>query len=80
MIRKRTREAGVSYQCHLSGGKHSCIEKDIEIIPLRKIVTVLAKDTFGISMGLTPWLAQPVKTLFAVRCKTLDRQDYGTAF
>lgn len=31
-------------------------------------------------VGLTPWLAQPVKTLFAVRCKTLDRLDYGTAF
>ena len=34
---KAFREPGVSYQCHLSGGKHTCIEKDIEIIPvLRK--------------------------------------------
>jgi hypothetical protein len=33
----------------LSGGKHTCIEKDIEIVPLRKIVTVLPEDTFGIS-------------------------------
>ena len=43
------REPGASYKCHLSGGKHTCIEKDIEIIPLRKIVTVLPEDTFGIS-------------------------------
>src|SRR6516225_817298 len=46
---KSFREPGVSYQCHLSGGKHSCIEKDIEIVPLEKIVTVLPQDTFGIS-------------------------------
>jgi hypothetical protein len=37
---KAFREPGVSYQCHLSGGKHTCIEKDIEIIPLQKIVTI----------------------------------------
>jgi len=46
---KTLRETGASYQCHLAGGKHSCIEKDIEIIPLHKIVTVLPEDTFGIS-------------------------------
>ena len=46
---KTFREPGVSYQCHLSGGRHTCIEKDIEIIPLQKIVTVLPEDTFGIS-------------------------------
>jgi hypothetical protein len=42
---KTLREPGASYQCHLSGGKHTCIEKDIEIIPLQKIVTVLPEDT-----------------------------------
>jgi uncharacterized membrane protein len=46
---KRFREPGVSYQCHLSGGKHTCVEKDIEVVPLEKIVTVLPQDTFGIS-------------------------------
>jgi hypothetical protein len=30
---KTLRESGASYQCHLSGGKHTCIEKDIEITP-----------------------------------------------
>jgi ligand-binding SRPBCC domain-containing protein len=49
------REPGVSYQCHLSGGKHSCIEKDIEIIPLEKIVTVLSEDTFGITRILSDY-------------------------
>ena len=45
---KTRREPGASYQCHLSGGKHTCIEKDIEIVPLQKIVTILPEDTFGI--------------------------------
>ena len=46
---KAFREPGVSYQCHLAGGKHTCIEKDIEIVPFEKIVTVMPEDTFGIS-------------------------------
>jgi hypothetical protein len=52
---KSFRELGVSYQCHLSGGKHTCIEKDIEIVPLEKIVTVLPQDTFGISKILSDY-------------------------
>jgi hypothetical protein len=52
---KTLREPGASYQCHLLGGKHTCIEKDIEIIPLQKIVTVLPWDTFGISKILSDY-------------------------
>ena len=52
---KTLREPGASYQCHLSGGKHTCIEKDIEIIPLQKIVTVMSADTFGISEILSDY-------------------------
>lgn len=55
---KAIREAGVSYQCHLSGGKHSCIEKDIEIVPLEKIVTVLPEDTLGISQILSDYTVE----------------------
>ena len=55
---KAFREAGVSYQCHLSGGKHTCVEKDIEILPLQKIVTVLPQDTFGISKVLPDYVVE----------------------
>ena len=55
---KAFREAGVSYQCHLSGGKHTCIEKDVEIVPLEKIVTVLPYDTFGISKILSDYTVE----------------------
>ena len=58
---KAFRAAGVSYRCHLSGGKHSCIEKDIEIVPLQKIVTILPEDTFGISRILSDYT---VETMF----------------
>lgn len=49
MVGRRFREAGVSYQCHLSGGKHTASRETSKIIPLEKIVTVLPQDTFGIS-------------------------------
>ncbi len=52
---KTLREVGASYRCHLSGGKHTCIEKDVEIVPLQKIVTALPEDTFGISKVLTDY-------------------------
>lgn len=55
---KTFREAGASYQCHLSGGKHSCIEKDIEIIPLERIVTLLPEDTFGISKIISDYTVE----------------------
>lgn len=55
---KARREPGVSYQCYLSDGKHSCVEKDIEILPMQKIVTVLPEDTFGISKILPDYVVE----------------------
>ena len=55
---KARREPGVSYRCHLAGGKHTCVEKDIEIIPMQKIVTVLPEDTFGISKVLPDYVLE----------------------
>lgn len=55
---KAQREPGIAYQCHLSGGKHTCIEKDIEIIPMQKIVTLLPEDTMGISRILSDYIVE----------------------
>jgi polyketide cyclase/dehydrase/lipid transport protein len=55
---KRFREPGIGYRCHLSGGKHTCVERDIEIIPMEKIVTVLPQDTFGISKILSDYTVE----------------------
>lgn len=46
---RQFREVGVAYQCHLKYGKNTCIEKDIEIIPMEKIVTVFPSDTMGLT-------------------------------
>ena len=55
---KASRGAGVSYQCHIKGGKHTCVEKDIEIIPMNKIVTILPEDTLGISKALPDYVVE----------------------
>lgn len=48
-----------------------------------KELTNLCGDLLGLydsEVGWTPRLRQPNKTLLAVRCKLLDRQDHCTAF
>ncbi len=55
---KRFREAGVSYQCHLSDGKNTCIEKDIEIIPMEKVVTIFLSDTMGLTKLLPDYIVE----------------------
>ena len=37
-------------------------------------------EILGVEVGLPPWLRQTDKTLFAVRCKSLDRQEHFIAF
>jgi hypothetical protein len=59
---KSMREAGVSYQCHLDGGKHSCIEKDISIIPMEKIVTVLLETNDRFSRLFSDYTLETVFT------------------
>jgi len=55
---KQFREVGASYQCHLADGKNTCIEKDIEIIPMEKIVTVFPSDTMGLSKLLPDYVVE----------------------
>jgi len=55
---KQFREVGVAYQCHLKDGKNTCIEKDIEIIPMEKIVTVFPSDTMGLTKLLPDYVVE----------------------
>src|SRR5215475_2040196 len=52
------RRAGASYQCHIAGGKHTCVEKDVEVVPMAKIVTVLPEDSLGISKILKDYIVE----------------------
>ncbi len=55
---KQFRDTGVSYQCHLIDGKNTCIEKDIEVVPMQKIVTVFPHDTMGITKLLPDYVVE----------------------
>ncbi len=55
---KQFREAGVSYQCHFNDGKNTCIETDVEIVPMQKLVTVLPQDTMGITKLLPDYVVE----------------------
>ena len=55
---RQFREVGVAYQCHLKDGKNTCIEKDIEIIPMEKIVTVFLSDTMGLTKLLPDYVVE----------------------
>ena len=73
---KARREPGVSYQCHLAGGKHTCTETDIEIIPLQKIVTVLPEDTFGISRILSDYRVETTFQTLGHRSTRVEISHY----
>ena len=73
---KTLREPGASYRCHLAGGKHTCIEKDIEIIPLQKIVTVLPEDTFGISKILSDYRVETTFQTLGHRSTKVEISHY----
>ena len=55
---KQFREAGASYQCNLSDGKNTCVEKDIEIIPMEKVVTIFLSDTMGLTKLLPDYIVE----------------------
>ena len=73
---KTHREPGASYQCHFSRGKHTCIEKDIKIIPLQKIVTVLPEDTFGISKILSDYRVETTFQTLGNRATKVEISHY----
>jgi hypothetical protein len=55
---KQFRAVGVAYQCHITGGKHTCVEKDIEIVPMEKIATVFPSDTMGLTKLLPDYIVE----------------------
>ena len=73
---KTVREPGASYRCHLSGGKHSCVEKDIDIIPRQKIVTVLPEGTFGISKILSDYRVETTFQTLGHRSTKVEISHY----
>ena len=44
--------------CYLKDGKNTCVEKDIEVVPMERIVTALPEDTMGITKMLPDYLVE----------------------
>jgi len=61
------RATGVGYKCHLRGGRHTCIERDVEVVPMERIVTALQEDSFGVARLLPDYRVEA----------TLEREGVG---
>jgi hypothetical protein len=56
------RKAGAAYMCYLKDGKNTCVERDIEIVPMEKIVTILPEDTMGLSKIFPDYIVETTFT------------------
>ncbi len=52
------RGKGVAYRCYLKDGKNTCVEKDLEVVPMERIVTALPEDTMGITNLLPDYVVE----------------------
>ena len=76
---KRQRGKGIAYRCYLKDGKNTCVEKDIEVVPMERIVTALPEDTMGITKMLPDYLVETRLTPLAKNeTKVEFRQYYST--
>jgi hypothetical protein len=55
---KCQRGNGVAYRCYLTDGKNTCVEQDLEVVPMERIVTALPEDTMGITKMLPDYLVE----------------------
>ncbi len=55
---QRQRGNGIAYMCHLKDGKNTCVERDLEVVPMERIVTALPEDTMGITKMLPDYLVE----------------------
>jgi hypothetical protein len=42
----------------MKDGKNTCVEKDIEVVPMQKLVTVFPQDTMGITKLLPDYVVE----------------------
>lgn len=76
---KSQRGPGVAYRCYLKDGKNTCVEKDIEVVPMERVVTTLPEDTMGITTLLPDYLVEAKLTPLAEdETKVEFRHYYST--
>ena len=55
---QRQRGNGGAYRCSLTDGKQTCVEKDLEVVPMERIVTAFPGDTMGIANMLPDYVVE----------------------
>ncbi|MDQ2906963.1 MAG: SRPBCC family protein [Chloroflexota bacterium] len=76
---KSQRGPGVAYRCYLKDGKNTCVEKDIEVVPMERVITTLPEDTMGITTLLPDYLVEAKLTPLAEdETKVEFRHYYST--
>ena len=73
---KRQRGKEVAYRCHLKDGKNTCVEKDIEVVPMERIVTALPEDTMGITNMLPDYIVEARLTPLAENETKVEFRHY----
>jgi hypothetical protein len=73
---KRQRGNGVAYRCYLKDGKNTCVEKDLEVVPMERIVTALPEDTMGITNMLPDYLVETRLTPLAENETKIEFSHY----
>ena len=72
----RRRGKGVAYKCYLKDGKNTCVEKDIEVVPMERIVTALPEDTMGIAKMLPDYVVESRLTPLAENETKIEFRHY----
>ena len=73
---KRQRGEGVAYKCYLKDGKNTCVEKDLEVVPMERIVTALSEDTMGITNMLSDYIVESILTSLAENETKVEFRHY----
>ena len=73
---KSQRGNGVAYRCYLKDGKNTCVEKDLEVVPMERIVTALPEDTMGITKMLPDYLVEARLTPLAENETKVEFRHY----
>ena len=73
---KRQRGKEVAYRCHLKDGKNTCVEKDLEVVPMERIVTALPEDTMGITKMLPDYIVETRLTPLAENETKVEFRHY----
>ena len=70
------RGADVAYRCHLKDGKNTCVERDIEVVPMKRIVTALPEDTMGLHSIFPDYIVETVFTAIDEQTTRMEFRHY----